>query len=603
MQSKNLLFNRMMELAEACMQLPVTVVIGSCGITLYRRPSAYPLSEAELQTAKGTFLAACPFHNGTPNGSFKITRTEKENFWFCFKDGFTQANWSVIDFEMRYFGFWEDAWDAAPKQVDRKKKQEARKNAILHLARRFGLMQEDEYRKMSGRSFAGEAFAQIERTVMQRPDEQRAPEKRADPDVIDLVYRTIPQCCPLSVQHIRHLQQVRGLSQAEMKDYFTFPTRRMDLAGNVYRALASDLAKRKYGKALRFLSKQEAEAVEKDPMLSKVKDQFPYVPGFFMDSRGRVSFMAQKGIGFLVKNDFGKAVGIQIRRDDVQTGREAMNARDVLLDASIPGAEDVLRKMISTARDAEGPKDFIRLVCETVSDGEKAAALLGDKQMDALYQAVKRDTTRYVWFSSAFALTMDGCQGGASSSSPGGILYPETVTDHTPVCITEGRFKAVQIAKHGCIAVYVSGVSTWKRIMPMLKRIMKDRKTIYVLFDSDMMGNPAVYGSLSGMALALEEHGWKPVLGLWPIQAGKGFDDLVLSKGSDAFAEYLTYLPYSRFAGIRDQVMKDMLRKYRVSAVREVKDMKQFVSNLQASVEHACLKQKESPVAQRTAIQ
>jgi hypothetical protein len=595
-QATQATINRFMELTDACFKIPVTAVIGSVGITIYRRPSAYPLSETEWQTAEGTFYAACPFHNGTPNGSFRVTRKGRENFWYCFKDGFTQANWSGVDFEMRYFGLWKEAWDFAPADNSRNEKQQARTDGVLHLSRRFGLITDEEYRTMAGRAYTGKDFACLDQQI-QRPREYPHEEKRADADVMDLVYRAVAACCPLSVRHLQHLRKERGLTtEKDLQDYFTFPTRRMDLAGNVYVKISEVEAQKQYGKPLRRLNRDEITALEAAPMLVKIREQLPYVPGFYKDGQGRVTFMSQKGIGFLVRDDRGKAVGIQIRRDDVQASREALAIRDRLTDENVPEAADAVRNLIRTARECETPKEFVDQVQRAWPD---AGTCPSPDRLQALFRAVKRDTTRYVWFSSAFALSMDGCTGGASSSSPGGVLYPDKVTDQTAVCITEGRFKAVQMAKHGTIAVYVSGVSSWKRIIPMLERLMPPRRTVYVMFDSDMMGNPAVYGSLAAMAGALTAHGWKPILGLWPIGDGKGFDDLVLGKGSDDFASHLTYIRYDEFAARRQRAYDAVMKKYMAATLREVHDMAGFVKDLQAAVEHACLRQNQADEKQK----
>ena len=201
---------------------------------------------------------------------------------------------------------------------------------------------------------------------------------------------------------------------------------------------------------------------------------------------------------------------------------------------------------------------------------------------------VKEGESRYVWFSSAFAATAPGCSGGASSCSPGGVIYPKIKKADPALCITEGRFKAEQIAKKGNIAVYISGVSTWKSVLPMIERLKGDRKKVYVMFDSDMMGNTAVHSQLQEICETLKKHGLVPYLILWPIEKGKGFDDLVLGQGSQYY-EHLRDIPYGRFEPLFQKSMKETLGKYGAARVRDVKkeNTSAFNRDMQAAVQKA----------------
>ena len=73
--------------------------------------------------------------------------------------------------------------------------------------------------------------------------------------------------------------------------------------------------------------------------------------------------------------------------------------------------------------------------------------------------------------------------------------YMETA----PIVITEGKYKAEALAYQGNIAIYVSGVGTWKNIIPMIEKIRGNREKIYVAFDADAMGKISVFKPLKAI--------------------------------------------------------------------------------------------------------
>ncbi len=206
---------------------------------------------------------------------------------------------------------------------------------------------------------------------------------------------------------------------------------------------------------------------------------------------------------------------------------------------------------------------------------------------------VKPGEARYKWFSSSFALGQTGLSGGASPGAPGGVVYPKDMA-HAQVVVTEGRFKAEAIAKKGNIAVYVSGVSSWKNVMRYLPALQKKgfaKKRIFIAFDADMAGNAAVHGALSGFCNALIENGLEPVLILWPKERGKGFDDMVYQVGNK-YAKLLTYLPFAEFETKYEETLTAVMDKYEVASIREIpiKKREDFNQDLQVAIEKAVLK-------------
>ena len=196
--------------------------------------------------------------------------------------------------------------------------------------------------------------------------------------------------------------------------------------------------------------------------------------------------------------------------------------------------------------------------------------------------------SRYVWLSSSFAIGKPGYNGGASSGAPSGVIFPKTViTPKKPaICITEGRFKAEKIAAKGNIAVFVSGVSTWKAAIPMIKKIMGKRKRAYLMFDADVMGNVAVHGQLAALAGELQKIGLDPYVIVWSKENGKGFDDLVIKKGEN-YATYLKTLTYQEFDGSYLLSLNEVLKLYGAETARQIKaeEADAFTDSLQGNLE------------------
>lgn len=477
------------ELVAMVKKLPVLAVIGTV-VPVYTSGKR-PVPEQDLYEARsGQYLALCPFHADETLGSFVIT--PQKDMWWCFAEGF---GGSGISFEMKYYdlGF---------------------KDAVFHLAKRFSLLTKEEEKLYRNREIDDDAAKRVESSFKSRQMESR----KAPAEITAKVYEAVKEVCPLKEMHERHLLKERRLEKGDLRDYFTFPTRKKDLARAVYRQIGAQEAMRVYGKKIKDLTKDECRDIEE--RLSDIRENLPYVPGFFFDGT-KVDFSSARGIGFLVRDERGIPRGIQIRRDSVK-------------------------------------------------DGEP----------------------RYVWFSSSFAACKDSCRGGSSPGAPGGVIYPKEKMEDPALCITEGRFKAEAIARKGNIALYVSGVSSWKNILPTIAVLREKRKHIYIMFDADMMGNTAVHGQLYGMCTQLRQSGLCPVLVLWKKCDGKGFDDLILHTGND-YADKLTYISFPQFEVIYQRVLREVLSEMEAADIRQLDKEKreQFCRLLQNGVEEeACAK-------------
>lgn len=154
---------------------------------------------------------------------------------------------------------------------------------------------------------------------------------------------------------------------------------------------------------------------------------------------------------------------------------------------------------------------------------------------------IKEGEQRYTWFSSSFAIDdpKDKTELGTSSGSPIDVVYPIGKI-RKGIFITEGKFKAIQIAKkYQCIAISVQGVSTWKPIIPIIKNIETIVKKInplweigriYTAFDADMACNYNVYKQLFNMTNNISINLKIDIDYLfWDVNLGKGIDDIILN--------------------------------------------------------------------------
>lgn len=164
------------------------------------------------------------------------------------------------------------------------------------------------------------------------------------------------------------------------------------------------------------------------------------------------------------------------------------------------------------------------------------------------------EKSRYVWFSSSFAMYNDEKYDlGTSSGSPADVVYPDVITN-TTVFVTEGRFKAQQIAKEkGSIAISVQGVTTWKGIVKELESVIfssitKERyhkkgvpfkvNVVLVAFDADMNYNYPVFQQLRNMTGQIESKGYNVYYLNWNESFGKGIDDVFIAGSANEIKRY-----------------------------------------------------------------
>ena len=184
---------RKAEFVEAMFQkvndLPVVDVVGSV---------------VDLVPKGRHYMGLCPFHPDNHLGSFVVT--PDKNIWQCFAEG---IGGNAIRFEMMYYHL-------------------TYLQAAFRLAREYHIISEQEFKEFGNKRYNQDTIEVI-RNKIEEP--KKVSFKRATDETIARVYELIPKICNLSESHRDHLLKVRKLSVT--KDYFTVPTRRMDLPGKV----------------------------------------------------------------------------------------------------------------------------------------------------------------------------------------------------------------------------------------------------------------------------------------------------------------------------------------------------------------------------------
>lgn len=94
--------------------------------------------------------------------------------------------------------------------------------------------------------------------------------------------------------------------------------------------------------------------------------------------------------------------------------------------------------------------------------------------------------------------------------------------------LTEGELKAdVATALSGTRTVSAPGVTSWRLALPVLEAL--GAITIRLAFDTDARENRHVSRALGDAFRALAEWGFEVALERWPVESGKGIDDLLVA--------------------------------------------------------------------------
>ena len=525
-------FNRVLE---GIRDIPIEDIVGN-EIQLVRRGRYY--------------MGLCPFHPDTKLGSFFVT--PDLGIYKCFACG---ASGNGINFIMRYRDL---------NYVD----------ACLYIAKRHGIITDAEFNSHFDKELKMPATSV---TALKKEGKSNVGIK-ADSDVINYVYSAMPRVFPLKDEHLNHLLNVRNLT--DTSDYFSMVNGKADIEKLILDDVARQLIKEAglTEEEYKVLKQEKSiKAALLDRKYARVKEQLQYVPGFFrLSDTKALCYSANSGIGFLVKDDLGKALGIQIRRDEEPDIDDDIHVNIKKLPKEVTVNDLILG--------CNGEYYTSKRELQKIATENCNPVTIYD--MDGNRITVKEKLSRYIWFASTFAIGSDHFEGGASPGAPGGVIFPKNMDGKPEICITEGRFKAEKIASLGKIAIYVSGVSSWKSIMPIVSNI-DDRGKVFLMFDSDMLGNPAVHTQLASLAAALAKENIKTNVIVWSKSNGKGFDDLVNNEGLVGVKNYLKNFSFDKFEPIYQGVLEEELAEYGVSSVTKLPkaSVEKFGDDLQNRME------------------
>ena len=520
---------------------------------------SYYFSDVHLEGAHISML--CPFHADEKTGNFKYTL--HNDLWKCFSCG--EGGKGILSLMMKYF---EKESTLLPSSCDPKN------GCVLRISCDMGWITEEQFAAFSHEKYEPEL---LEKQEVKKIPESISPE--ASPAVIDNAYRLMQSVCGLSKKHEKHLLRDRQLEKEDLKAYFTFPNRTtsfgmaqgipLDLPGAMYKKAAEILAKRKYGKKPYELTRSEKEELSKIPYLQHFYEDLSHVPGFYLVNEhttrsGRhipahVEYVKYKGIGIMSFDADGRCTGVEVRLDD-NPQYAALRPYEAVEDIETAYDQGLIRKA-----DCRRYKE--------------------------LYEERERNP-RYVRFSSSSVSDKAHRTGGAKASGQGGIIYPKH-PGKAAIVITEGRFKAEKIAEKGNIAIYVTGVSNWKGICPLVEAVRGFRNTVYIAFDADNLGNTGVHHQLVQMADYLEGIGLFPKVILWSKEGGrcKGFDDLCIVHG-ERYVKHLKVVPFRgtplSYASVYKRTRTGLLKEYGYPEDLKGMDRKQirlFHKDLQEKLE------------------
>lgn len=117
-------------------------------------------------------------------------------------------------------------------------------------------------------------------------------------------------------------------------------------------------------------------------------------------------------------------------------------------------------------------------------------------------------------------------------------------------------------------------------------------ESIFMMFDSDIMGNRQIFNSISAMTIMLANKipDLKIRFAVWGIKYGKGVDDCVLAGN----IKHVKYVDAAQFISVCNNTFDMLLKKYNVASFKKMKseDRKEFSKILQKENERALLNSK-----------
>ena len=144
----------------------------------------------------------------------------------------------------------------------------------------------------------------------------------------------------------------------------------------------------------------------------------------------------------------------------------------------------------------------------------------------------KPGASKYVLFSSSWASfnERDDAIDGACYSQIPDVLYPK----NGPIkgaAVTEGRYKAIQLAKLGYMVLSLNGVNCWQMVLPDYLNAVRAYKLsdVHIYYDADMTMKIGVAKAAIALEAAIRDAGLLPYFVTWNIELGKGIDDMLFA--------------------------------------------------------------------------
>lgn len=144
---------------------------------------------------------------------------------------------------------------------------------------------------------------------------------------------------------------------------------------------------------------------------------------------------------------------------------------------------------------------------------------------------VSENGERYLWMSSAFVNNSYYriFHEGKSGNAPAGFQRSTGKKTYSAITITEGKFKAMALARLGFDSFTIQGVGQWKSVIPELNRYYElhpnQRKHVFLAFDADQKTNGSVAISSRSLYEYLTNNGFTVTYLDWELTEAKGIDD------------------------------------------------------------------------------
>lgn len=177
---------------------------------------------------------------------------------------------------------------------------------------------------------------------------------------------------------------------------------------------------------------------------------------------------------------------------------------------------------------------------------------------------------RYTWFSSSYAAyDSNDFIFGTAAGTPTHVAYPKKNKYPGVVFITEGFFKAEQVAKtFGVACISVSGVGNYKTIPEDLRKIKNKIEHIYIAYDADVSQNIQVYHHAKNMVDLIKENLTDVNIyqTLWNEEFGKGIDDLIQAKK----AHTLRKVDFHSFAKLYENMIEELEKENKYEKISRI---------------------------------